>query len=246
MPTPSLTLIEIGHCKEPGHDSWSPYCVKAQRALHLAGLAYERRILTLPSQAKKYNPTGQFPSLLVDGKSYPDSSAILHKVNELSGGRLTQGLEGAALAQAWIWEEFGDSVVNSFLLASRWADDENWPRAREAILSDFPRIVRVLLGPRFRKGIINALIQRDIWRAGPEACWKRFSELLDHLDALAPATGFWMGEHLTVADLGLFPQLHGLLSHISPRQAAELSRRKRLSAWLDRVQAATVSPTATG
>lgn len=239
-PSPSLLLVEIGACDEPGFESWSPFCLKAHRALVVAGLRYRRAVKKLPSEAKPYNPTGQYPSLVVDGTSVPDSSDILHKLDDLSGGKLTAGLSGTALGEAWLYEELGDSTVNGYLLASRWADDENFPRARDAIMSGIPGAVRGIAGHIFRRGIVKRLVARDVWRAGPEACWRRFGDTLDALEARAPEHGFWMATAApTVADLGLFGQLQEVRTRVTPRQRGWIESRPRLRGWLDRVDAAT-------
>lgn len=44
---------------------------------------------------------------------------------------------------------------------------------------------------------------------------------------------------LSVADLGLFAQLHALRLPQTPWRAEDLARRARLTRWLDRVDAAT-------
>jgi glutathione S-transferase len=238
--SPSLLLVEIGACDEPGFESWSPFCLKAHRALVVAGLRYRRAVKTLPSQAKPYNPTGQYPSLVVDGQSVPDSSDILRKLDELSGGKLTVGLQGAAVGEAWLYEELGDATVNGYLLASRWADDENYPRTRDAILSGIPKLVRGVAGMVFRGGVVKKLVARDVWRAGPAACWRRFSETLDALEARAPEKDFWMGTPSpTIADLGLFGQLQSVRTRVTPRQRGWVEARPRLRGWLDRVDAVT-------
>jgi len=242
--TAKLLLVEIGTCDEPGFESWSPFCFKAHRALVLAGLRYQRAIKKMPAEGKAFNPTGQFPSLVVNegngGTNVPDSTHILHKLDELSGGKLTAGLAGKTLGEAWLWEELGDSAVNSFMLAARWADADNWPRARDAILGGFPKIVRLVGGPIFRRGIVKRLVERDVWRAGAEECWKRFETLLDSLEARSPESGYWMETPgPTVADLGLFAQLQSIRTRISPRQRALIEARQRLHAWLDRVDQAT-------
>jgi glutathione S-transferase len=92
--------------------------------------------------------------------------------------------------------------------------------------------------------VVKGLVARDVWRAGPEACWKRFQVLLDQLDARAPEHGFWLSGPLSVADLALFGQLHSLRTPLTPWQAGEVARRLKLSAWLDRVDSATRELTA--
>jgi hypothetical protein len=63
--------------------------------------------------------------------------------------------------------------------------------------------------------------------------------VLDDLDARAPDDGFWLGPSATVADVGLFGQLQALRLPLVEFAAAEVAKRKRLSKYLDRVDAAT-------
>jgi glutathione S-transferase len=239
MTTPTLVLCEL---EDPGLrdlESWSPFCLKAHRALKRAGLKYERRH-GMPSSHRRYNPTGQVPVLLVDGEPVPDSTAILRRILELRPDAF------GAEPEAWLWEELADTSLSGFLVAARWADDRNWPATRKAYFGKAPALVRALIVPRLRARLIGRLVARDVWRAGPEACWRRFSTLLDQLELRAPEHDFWCGQRLSVADLGLFAQLHSLRTPLTPAQADEVARRKRLSAWLDRVheETACVAPIA--
>ena len=49
----------------------------------------------------------------------------------------------------------------------------------------------------------------------------------------------------SVADLGIFGQLHGLRAALTRPQAEAIAARRRLSAYLDRVDAATAATAAT-
>jgi glutathione S-transferase len=82
-------------------------------------------------------------------------------------------------------------------------------------------------------------VARDVWRRGADACWQRFGTTLDQLDARAPADGFWVSTTLTVADVSLFGQLHSLRTALTPWQFEQLTQRRRLCSYLDRVDAAT-------
>jgi glutathione S-transferase len=243
-PLPKLTLVEIGAYDAPAHESLSPFCLKAHRALKYLGLPYERKIAFNPNAGRQYNPTGQFPTLLVGDERVPDSSAILRKLNELSGGRLNPDDSPRVRGEALLWEEFSDTAVNGFLIASRWADERNWPRVRDTMLAKVPGPLRKLIGNRARKRIMGNLVARDVWRAGPDACWRRFTDLLDQLEARAPQTGYWVGSALSVADLGLLGQLHSMRLPLTSWQQEELSKRKHLSAYLDRIHQETWTPAA--
>lgn len=239
QPTPALTLCELADAGIPGLESLSPFCLKAHRALRLAGLRYARRHGAQPASHRALNPLAQVPVLLVDDRPVADSTEILRVVDGLSGGALLRGLDPRTRAEAWCWEELGDTALNGFLVAARWADDDNWPAVKAAYFAGMPAPVRAVVPAVLRRNVIRALRARDVWRAGAAACWRRFDALLDDLDARAPAEGFWMGPRVTVADLGLFAQLHGLRTDLTPAQRAVIARRARLSAWLDRVDAAT-------
>lgn len=239
---PPLTLVEIGEYNGAAHESLSPFCLKAHRALKALGLPYERKIIWNPAQGRQYNPTGQFPTLLVGEEKVPDSTAILNRLNALTGGKLNPDPDPAVRAEALLWEELGDTAVNGFLIAARWVDDRNWKPVSEVMFQRMPKLVLALLGPRLRKRMVRALVARDVWRAGPEACWRRFQALLDQLEDRAPRSGYWVGKALSVADIGLFSQLHQLRLPITAWQAEQIAKRPHLSAYLDRIHQETWQP----
>ncbi|MFO0547861.1 MAG: glutathione S-transferase family protein [Polyangiaceae bacterium] len=224
-----LVLCELVDPNVEGYETWSPFCMKAHRALRFAGLTYSRRHGRIPAEFQPLNPTGQIPVLLVDGTPVADSSRILRKVDELAGTSLTKS------AEARLWEELADTSLSAYLVASRWADDRNWPAVRRAYFGPAPDQV---VAP-IRERVIEGLHAREVWRAGPDACWANLRELLGALDERAPREGFWLGAELTAADIGLFAMVHGLRAPLSPPQAEEVARRERLTAYIDRVHAAT-------
>jgi glutathione S-transferase len=237
---PALILCELADPGIEGLESFSPFCLKAQRALRFAGLQYERRLGRAPGDFKALNPTGQVPVLLVDGAPVSDSTRILQRIEALTGA-FTYALDARERAEAWLWEEFADTALNGFLVSARWAFDENWALLREAYFGAAPWFVRRWIAPMLRKKVLRALVARDVWRAGRDQCWSRFRETLDALEVRAPERGFWVSPTLSVADVALFGQLHSFRTPLTPAHAAELRKRGRLCAYLDRVDAATRS-----
>jgi glutathione S-transferase len=144
-------------------------------------------------------------------------------------------------AEAWLWEELADTALNGFLVAARWADDRNWSLVREAYFRGAPWFVHALIAPRIRARVVRGLVARDVWRAGADACWARFLTTLDQLEARAPQRGYWVDERISIADIALFAQLHELRTPLTAWQAHAITRRPTLSAWLDRVDAATLA-----
>lgn len=233
MSKSKLVLCELQETGLPGVESFSPFCLKVHRALKAAGLAYERRHGRAPDAFRRFNPARQVPVLLVDGAPVADSTAILKRIVQLRPGAI------AAEPEAWLWEELADTALNGFVVAARWADDRNWPKTREAYFGRAPAFVRALIVPRIRQRVLAALHARDVTRAGTERCWSRFDALLDNLDVRAPERAYWCGRALSVADVALFAQLHSLRTPLTLAQGEAVARRKRLSAWLDRVHEET-------
>jgi glutathione S-transferase len=241
---PDLHLFELADPGDPGGvESYSPFCLKVNRALQMRGLSYQRHHLDRPD-AHGLTETGQVPVLVIGDPRFPDreviadSTAILRRIGELTGRRFEP--EGRrARAEAWLYEELADTALNGFLVAARWADDRNWPAVREAYFGKAPWPVRTLVAPRLRAWTVKALNARDIWRAGPDACWARFERLIDQLEGRAPELGFWVSNEITAADLGLFGQLACLRTDLTPWQRSVVEARPTLCRYLDRVDAAS-------
>jgi glutathione S-transferase len=239
--TQTLELFEFGLDPLPEHESFSPFCIKVHRALKAVGLRYTRTALAMPSKARAFNRAAQVPVLRVDGRYVVDSTQILAAINDMSGGvfSLSQAREDA---EARFWEDWADTTLNGFLVAARWADEESWARARVAFFGGMPAPLAWVIGGMLRRGVLKSLYARDITRAGMAACWARFAQALDDLERRAPQRGFWMGDRLSVADFGLFGQLHSLCTDLTPGQRDAVEGRVALRGWMERVARATAQP----
>jgi glutathione S-transferase len=235
-PVPPLVLCELGESRVPQVESFSPFCLKVHRTLKYLGLPYERRH-GMPGAFKKLYRTGQVPVLVIGEEAVGDSTDIIRRVQEVTG-RTFPALDAKLAAEAVLWEEFADTALANFVVASRFADERNWPAFRDVILKGLPGPLRPLIGSRVRKQLVHKLVERDVWRAGPEVCWRRFGEQLDALEARAPESGYWLGT-FSVADIAVFSMLQSMRVDITQWQRGEIAKRARLSRYLDRVDEAT-------
>ncbi len=236
---PSLVLCELGRPDLPGLESYSPFCLKVHRALRSAGLPYTSRHGARPDSHRDVSPLGQVPVLLIDGRAIADSTPILAALAALHPTPAWAAVDPRTHAEGLLWEELADTGLNGFLVAARWADERNWPIVRDTFFAGAPWPVRKLVAPALRRSMVQRLVARDVWRAGADACWQRFTTLLDALERRAPATDFWLGDRLGLADLALFAQLHSLRTPLTVWQHAQVQARPALSAYLDRVDLAT-------
>jgi glutathione S-transferase len=175
-----------------------------------------------------------------------DTTRILSKIEQLFPGVFTRQLDARGAAEAWLWEEFADAGLSGFVIAAAWCDDRNWSAIRQAYFGNAPWFVRTIVAPMVRKANRQLLVERDVLRAGDEACWARFVETLDKLERRAPATTFWLGDAVSRADIALFAQLQSLRAPMFRWQRIELESRRALVAYLDRVDLATRGSPAVG
>jgi glutathione S-transferase len=238
--TPALTLYDFP--ASTGHARWasfSPFVLLVERALRLAKLPFKYEQISM-MRLRSLNPVGQLPVLAIGGENVADSTRILQRIDtQLAPGSLTRGLDARGAAEAWLWEELGDTALYPQVLATRWADERGWPVPRKAFFGGLPPVVRDVVANMIRKKTLASLVGRDFTRSGLADCEARLQRVLDQLEARAPEQGFWMGEAPSVADLGLFAQLHQLRLPETAFRAADIEKRKRLSTWLDRVDTAT-------
>lgn len=220
-------LCELPDPQIHGLESLSPFCLKVHRGLKLQKHTYERRFGRSPGSFSALNPRAKVPVLLIGDEVICDSTTIL------------QRLEVPGNGEAMLWEELADTSLAGFLVAARWACESNWPLVKQAYFGAMPAPVHALIPGLLRRKVIKGLELREIWGAGPDECWNRFGQLLDQLNERAPDEGYWMGEEITVADLGLFAQLHSMRTELTAFQSSEIAKRTALSAWLDRVDEGT-------
>jgi len=243
--SPQLVLCEL-RPDSHGLESLSPFCLKIHRALKFYGLDYQRRYAIRPDEHKKYNPIGQVPVLLIDGRPVPDSTAILHALEGLADKTLLP-CDPRERASAWLWEDYADGVLGYYAFAARWFDDRNWAALAGEHFQRLPALLKPWVPNLIRRQILKKMSHMEFIRIGQQGCWERFQRHLDMLEERVPEKGFWLGETMTVADIGLFGVLHSLRSDMSPWQMKEINRRPRMRAWLDRIDAVTrtqVSPPA--
>jgi glutathione S-transferase len=236
---PDLVLYDFPADPQlPGYPTFSPFVLQVHRALTLARLPYRHE--RVPYQnIRRLNPTNQLPVLRVGDELLPDSTLIMHRIEQLAPGSLSAGLEPRALAEAWLWEEFADTALYPQVLATRWADERGWAVVKPAFFGGFPPGLRDLVAGAIRRRTLGMLRGRDFLRRNLELCVERLQRVLDHLEGRAPESGFWLGAKPSVADLGLFAHLHSMRMPKTPFRAEDIARRARLSRWLDRVDEAT-------
>lgn len=236
---PSLVLYDFPALPADARwSTYSPFVLEIAHALQLAKIPFRRERVAYP-RIRQLNKLAQLPVVRIGTELVADSTRILRRIEALVPGSLTAGLDARLEAEAWLWEEFADTALYPYVLATRWIDERGFQVVRRAFFGTLPLPVRAILPSFVRRGMRGALIGRDFLRGGLSALHERLAQTLVGLETRAPETGFWLGPQVTVADVGLFAHLHSLRLPETPWRAAEIARHPKLSRWLDRVEEAT-------
>lgn len=237
--SPELTLYDFpATTKLERWQSFSPFVLQVHRALTFAKLPFTKCMADM-RKLKELNPVGQLPVLLLGEEKLADSTLIMHRIEQMVPAVFSRGLDARGIAEAWLWEEFSDTALYPHVLMTRWLDERGWKVVREAFFGGLPAPLRAVVAPMIRRDVLAKLKHRDFTRADLDVRASRLQRILDALEARAPSAGFWVGDQVSAADLGLFAHLHSLRLPLTPWQAEEVAKRTRLSAYLDRVDAAT-------
>lgn len=221
----------------------SPFTLKAHKALLAAGVEYVTRRTTQSSDYNHLNPKGQIPILIVGDEILCGSRDIVRRCAQWAPHVYETELGPKEEAENHFWEEYAENTLKGFVAYSRWADENNWERAKAAYFVDMPAVLRPIIIPRVRKAILRLIKSMDVGRGGPEEEWRRYEMVLDMLDRRAPAEGYWLGTpKLAPCDISLYAFLQCMRTSITPAHHEALLARSKLNAYLDRIEALTKSP----
>jgi|GEM_PF-571901 len=221
-------------------ETTSPFTLKAHKALLAAGVDYITRRSTQPGDYKHLNPKGQLPVLIVGDEIICGSRAIVRRCAEWAPHVYETALSPENEAENHFWEEYSENTLKGFVAYSRWADEENWERAKAAYFVDMPVVLRPIIIPNVRKAILRGMKSMDVGRGGAEEEWQRYLMVLDMLERRAPREGYWLGTpKLAPCDISLYAFLQCMRTAITPAYHQALLDHPALNAYLDRVEALT-------
>lgn len=211
----------------------SPFCLKAQAYLRLAGL--EHRIVTAPPFR---SPTGKLPMLVDEGRRIPDSSAIVaHLEAKLGSQALDAGLSAMQRAQAHLIQRLVEEHLYWALLWLRWIDPAGWPATRRAFFGGLPPGPRQLVG-----GLMRRKARRDARGHGlalhsREEILRRATQDLAALSALLGEQSFFLGDQPRAVDASVYGFLGNILHSELRTPLTEIAASySNLVAWCTRMQ----------
>lgn len=205
MTTPSITL----YATRPGFGmpETSPFVIKTEVQLKMAGLAYARESTT-PPQA----PKGKVPYMLDAGEVVCDSTFIRTHIERKYGVDLDEGLDARQRAESWTIERMLEDHLYFAMVWFRWIVPENFAKGPANFANGAPEEQREQLRREMQTRRDADLRSHGI---GRHAAAEIAALGVRSIDAVATLLGdrpYLMGERMSAVDATAFAMLASILT----------------------------------
>jgi len=185
----------------------SPFCLKVETYLRLAGIAY-RPVPALPFRA----PKGKLPVIVDGDRKIADSSLIIAHLESSLGQPLDRGLTADQQALAHLIRRTCEESLYFVLLYARWVEPSGWAMTRPAFFGALPPGVRDLVAAMARRGVRAGLRGQGYgWHSGPEVYALGIADIDAVAAQLAPGR-FVLGERPTTIDATVYAFLFSIVA----------------------------------
>lgn len=173
----------------------SPFCMKVEVWLRLAGLPYE-----VVASTPLGTPKRKLPYIRDDGTTVCDSHDIIAYLETKYGVNLDAELTAEQKAVSLAFDRLFAEHLYWPLLYSRWIEDSGWAQIRPIFFDPLPPVVRTLLANFVRKQTRDSLHGHGMGRHQPAEIYARAGQDLRALSAQLGDKPFFIGAQATNLD----------------------------------------------
>ena len=186
----------------------SPFCMKLETWLRMAGLPYEA-----VNDGNVFKaPKGKLPYIEDDdGTRVADTSFVIAHLKRRHGDRLDAALSPRQRAQALAFQRLIEEDLYWAMVHTRWAEPAGWAMTREAFFGALPVPLRWVVPALARRGLLREMHGHGMGRHRPEEI---HAIGCADLDAIADFLGdqpFVMGAEPTSLDATAYAFLANIL-----------------------------------
>lgn len=211
----------------------SPFCMKLETYLRLAGLPYE----TPPADMRKA-PKGKMPYIEHNGKTLGDSALIIEHLEAQYGDALDRHLSEEERAQALAFRVLMEEHLYWCVVYERWAIDANWALTRDAYFGFLPGVVRGPIAGLIRRKTLKQLHGQGIGRHTQEEIYAFAQADISALSTFLGPKPFFLGDRPTSLDASAYAFLGNILgAPIESPLKRHLQSLPNLVAYCERMQA---------
>lgn len=232
----TITLYHFG--RVGGLPDISPFCVKLETWLRLAGIPYDLKVGN-PRQA----PKGKLPYIRHGERLIADSGYIIDHLRRHFGPALDQGMDAAQRADARAWHSLLEEHLYFVLVYARWQAPAGWsaykPSLAEVLIgAGAPALVAQMLLPVLRRGALQSLQAQGVGRHSPDELDRMSAQLIEALAARLGQSPYFGGEAPGSLDASAYGMLASVVGLPVPSALADAMRAQHsLMAYCERMRA---------
>jgi glutathione S-transferase len=218
-----------------GIENLSPFCMKAEVFLRLAGLPYE--IKWTPNPGK--GPLGKLPFIRdVDGTVVADSENIIEYLTRTHELRLDAGLSPDEKAIGHAFQRMLSEHTYFALVYHRWINPKVWPTIKATFFGPIPAPLRGALATYVQRKTLRDLKGHGLGRHSEEEINRRAAQDLAALGEHLNVKPYFMGDKPTSIDATIYAFIANMWEvQIDTPLKAIVGKHKNLVAYCERMRA---------
>ncbi|MDP2226233.1 MAG: glutathione S-transferase family protein [Moraxellaceae bacterium] len=215
----------------------SPFCQKVARSLRYKGLSFEAVNYNgvLGAKVGRLSKVGKVPVLDINGRRLQDSTRIVRYLDECHPEPPLYPAEPSLRALAELWEDWSDELLYWFEVYFRVKDPSALEQAVQHSCAGRPALERLPIRLGLKVGLSLQLFNQGLGRMAREDVEAEFVRHLDRIEVALAATGWLVGNRLSIADISVASQLLEV-QRTSVPMGAVLQERPHIQAWFKNIQ----------
>jgi glutathione S-transferase len=221
-----------------GIPDFSPFVVKLETWMRLAGLPYERRAGN-PLKA----PKGKIPFVELDGRFMGDSQLIIGELTRRHAVTLDDGMSASESATGHAVRRMLEEGTYFLLARLRWLEEDGWKEQYAAFQKLFPPVVGALAVPMVRRDVRRSVHLQGAGRHSRDEAMALAVADLRAVEAVLGDRPFLLGDAPRGVDATVYAFLVSMQLHPGQTEAHAAARVPALSAYTARIAERYWSPT---
>ena len=210
----------------------SPFVVKAEIMLKMAGLEYE-----VDYDGFNKAPKGKLPYINDDGKVIADSVFIRIHIEDKYKFDFDAGLDERQRGIAWAIEKMVEDHLYWAMVRERWLEDDNFNKGPRAFFDKAPALIRPLIAAMVQKKIRKNVYAQGLGRHTRNEANMLAGRAVDGLAAILGERQFIMSDQPCGADAMIFANLASMAEPaFNSPMIDKINSHANLEAYLKRMK----------
>lgn len=190
-----------------GTPNLSPFCIKLESYLRMAGLPYEVKLAELKSA-----PKGKVPYVEIDGNVMGDSQFIIDYLKRVVGDPLDAKLTPEQLALGHTVRRMLEECTYWYIVYMRWVDEAGWRAYTPVVETMVPRVVGSVPLQALRQHMRQVLHAQGTGRHSTEEVQRLATADITALATLLGNKPFLLGDSPTSFDATVYAFLVAIIA----------------------------------